>query len=446
MVGDARRRVLVVFETQWDRKQLEACRGAWEDRAEIRTAEPRDADCPWDFDILGFIDRAAARELGRIDAVLSSSDYPGATTAAAIATRLGLPGSRPERVIAASHKYYSRIAQRRAVPEAVPRFALVDPEQPQAELPIPFPCFVKPVRGSFSVLARRIESPAALAAFLAAPALKEFTGEYLHLFGRLVRGLTSLELDGRYFIAEELLGGHAVTVEGFACDGEVEILGIVDSGLDPRTRSFVRFDYPSALPEAVQVRMAEVARRTIRELELERTLWNVEMTWDPETDRVAIIEVNPRICGQFGDLYQKVDGANSYEVALALALGERPRPRHREGRFAAAASFPLRVFEPSRVLAAPSAAEIAAAEAAFPGALVWSECAVGEELADFEQGEDGASHRYAVVNLGGASREDLDARLAALRARLGYRIRPRAAARPAPGGAGTLGGDPEKPT
>jgi biotin carboxylase len=424
MVGDARRRVLVVFETHWDRKQLGACRAAWEGRTEIRYAEPSDEGCAWDFDVLGFIERAATGGLGRVDAVLSSSDYPGAIVAAAVATRLGLPGPRPERVIAASHKYTSRIAQRRAAPEAVPRFALVDPAQPQAQLPLPFPCFVKPVKGSFSVLARRIEGAEQLAAFLASSALREFTGEYMHLFGRLVRGLTTLAHDGRYFIAEELLHGHPATVEGFCCDGESEVLGIVDSGVDPATRSFVRFDYPSALPGPVQARMAEVARRVVGELGLERTLWNVEMLWDAAADRISIIEVNPRICGQFADLYQKVDGASGYEVALSLALGERPRPRRGEGRFAAAASFPLRVFEECRVVAAPDPAQIGAAEAAVPGALVWSECEVGEKLADFEHDEDGASHRYAIVNLGGASRADLDRRLAALRARLGWRMGP----------------------
>jgi biotin carboxylase len=418
MVGDARRRVLVVFETHWDRKQLEACRGGWEARAEIAYAPPGDADCAWDFDVIALIERAARAGLGRIDAVLSSSDYPGAIIAAAIATRLGLPGPRPERVIAASHKYYSRIAQRRAAPEAVPRFALVDPRHPEAELPIGFPCFVKPVKGSFSVLARRVESAGGLAEFLRAPALREFTGEYMYLFGRLVRSLTTLGHDGSWFIAEELLHGRPATVEGYSCSGEAQVLGIVDSGLDPATRSFVRFDYPSQLPGPVQARMAGIACRVARELGLERTLWNVEMTWDEATDRVAIIEVNPRLCGQFADLYQKVDGTSGYEVALALALGERPRSRRREGVFAAAASFPLRVFEECRVLAAPGPAEIAAAERELPGALVWSECSVGEELAHFEQDEDGASHRYAIANLGGASRADLDARLAALRKRL----------------------------
>lgn len=424
MVGDARRRALVVFETQWDRKQLDACADAWSERVEVDYPPPSDVACAWDFDVLGMIERAASGAMGRIDAVFSSSDYPGATTAAAIATRRGLPGSRPERVIAASHKYASRVAQRRAAPEAVPRFALVDPARPEEPPAIAFPCFVKPVKGAFSVLARRVETPAELAAFLATPDVREFTTEYMHIFNGLVRALTTLEQDGRWFIAEELLTGRPVTIEGFVCDGEIGILGIVDSGLDAKTRSFVRFDYPSRLPERVQSRMRAVAARVVRELGLERTLWNIEMTWDPDSDHVAIIEVNPRLCGQFADLYQKVDGTSGYEVALDLALGQRPRLRRGEGRHAAAASFPLRIFEPCRVRDAPDARAIAVAEAAEPGALVWSECAPGDALADFTSGEDGASHRYAVVNLGGASRDDLDARLAAIVARLGFRMEP----------------------
>jgi len=424
MVGDARRRVLVLLETHWDRKQLEACRASWEGSLELAFPPPDDVSCPFDFDALGFIERAVSGGLGRIDAVLSSSDYPGASLAAAVATRLGLPGSRPECVIGASHKYYSRLAQRRAAPEAVPPFALVDPRQPEAEPPLPLPCFIKPVKGAFSVLARRIDDRAALRAFLSSPAVREFTGEYMAVFNQLVAGLTSFEVDGHFFLAEGLLAGDLVTVEGFACDGRVEILGVVDSGLDPRTRSFTRFDYPSALSAAQQEHLADVARRVVRELGLERSVFNIEMTWDAARGQASIVEVNPRLCGQFADLYQKVDGTSGYEVALALASGDTPRLRRGSGPYAAAASFPLRVFEPVRVRQAPDPERLARAEALFPGTLVWSECAAGDDLADFDVDEDGASHRYAVVNLGGAGRAELDARLAAVRAELGYALEP----------------------
>jgi ATP-grasp domain len=424
MVGEARDRVLVVLATHWDARQLDACRDAWGEAVEPCFPEPDDVTCPSDFDVLGFIDRAVAGELGRIDGVMSSSDYPGATVAAAIATRLGLPGPRPECVIGASHKYYSRLAQRRAAPEAVPRFALVDPASPGAPAPLPFPFFVKPVKGAFSVLARRVDDAETLARLLASPAVREFTGDYMRIFNRLVAALTPFEVDGRWFLAEELVSGRLVTVEGFVCEGETELLGIVDSGLHAGTGSFERFDYPSSLPADVQARMADVARRVVRELGLDRSPFNIEMVWRQDTDRIAIIEVNPRLCGQFADLYQKVDGTHGYAVALDLCRGRRPRVVRGAGPYAAAASFPLRVYAPARVCSAPDAAGIARVEALFPGTLVWSECAAGDELADFEVDEDGASHRYAVVNLGAASREDLDARLATVRERLGYELAP----------------------
>jgi len=422
MVGEGgRRRVLFVFETDWDRKQLDACREVWADAIEVAFPEPDDMSCPSDLDVIGFIEAAARGELGHLDGVTSSSDYPGATVAAAIATRLGLPGPRPERVLGASHKYYSRLVQREAVPEAVPRFALVDPRRPDAPPPLPTPFFVKPVKGAFSVLARRITEAGELRALLGSPAVAEFTRDYLAIFNRLVARFTSFEFDGSWFLAEELLRGQLVTVEGLVCDGEVTILGVVDSVLHPNG-SFARFDYPSSLPESVLARLGDVSARAVRALALERCLFNLEMMYDRETGHVSIVEVNPRICGQFADLYQKVDGTNSYELALALATGARPRPRRREGCCALASSHPLRVFAPTTVLAAPGPEDVAAAEQLFPGTLVWSECAVGEELADFDVDEDGGSHRYAVVNLGGASREEIGERLERVERRLGYRM------------------------
>ena len=252
-------RLLCLFETGWDGKQLAMCRDSWEGRVEIAFPEPDDVACPADFDALGFIERAVAGELGRIDGVFSASDYPGAIVAAAIATRLSLPGSRPEQVLRASHKYYSRRTQREVVPEAVPRFALLRPGG-RARVPFPFPVFVKPVKGSYSVLARRIANQVELDDLLSSPAVREFTNDYLAIFNRLVAAFTRFEYDGRWLLVEELLRGRLVTVEGFVCDGEVSTLGVVDSQLHPQG-SFARFDYPSSLPAPVQARMQAIAER-----------------------------------------------------------------------------------------------------------------------------------------------------------------------------------------
>ncbi len=202
------------------------------------------------------------------------------------------------------------------------------------------------------------------------------------------------------------------------------ILGIVDSVLHPLTQSFLRFDYPSRLPAGVQERMADVTRRAVLHLGLSPSLFNVEMAWDAATDRLRIVEINPRLCGQFADLYEKVDGTNSYEVALAVAAGERPAVRRRAGAHALAASVPLRVFEPVRVGRAPSGEDVAAAEALHPDTLVWNEVAAGDEFADFLRLEDGKSHRYGVINLGAPDADALAARSTEVLRRLGYRFEP----------------------
>jgi hypothetical protein len=416
------KRVLVLCPTAWDRKQLEACRAAWSERVEVELWGPTDEERAWDFDVLGFIDQTVERFGGRIEGVMSTSDYPGATAAAAVATRLGLCGSLPEVVIRSSHKYYSRVAQREAAPEATPRFALVDPLKPEAA--IGFPTFVKPVKGAFSIMAGRVDSQEELESFVSRPAAREFIGNYMHAFNQLADRLAHLEVNGSWFLAEELLHGCQVTVDGFAAAGEVVVLGIVDSDMHPTTRSFERFDYPSALDPSLRERMGDLVRRVIARLGLDDSLFNVELAYEEKTDRVSIIEVNPRMSGQFADLYAKVDGFSLYEVALALAVGERPRVLRRAGADRAASSFPLRIYEPVRVERAPGEAEIMEVESRFPGTLVWPECQTGGELSDFERFEDGKSARYAVVNVGAESRDAVIRRCAEVRAALDFRFAP----------------------
>lgn len=418
------KRVLIVFATGWDSRQLEACRPAWEERFELVWGEPTDAECPWDLDVAAWVERTARQWRGRVDGVLSSSDYPGATLAAALARALDLPGPDPSAMIRSSHKYVSRQIQREATPEAVPLFDLIEPAQPEREPATGFPCFIKPVKGAFSLLARRIERAEDLREFLARPAVREFLAEWMPIFNQCVRRYTDLEVDGSCFIAEGLLQGRQVTVEGFSAGGEVEILGVVDSVMYPGTSSFARFDYPSSFDEGLRERMRELARQTVRALGLDCAMFNVEMVYDAELDRVAILEVNPRLCGQFADLYELVHGVNGYVAALELATGGRPHLVHGSGPFDASASFPQRIFEPVRVVSVPDEEGIQAVEAAFPGTHVWSECTVGQELKDFETLEDGASVRYAVINTGARSHPALLERIEAIREALDFRFEP----------------------
>ena len=419
-----KKRVLLLFPTLWDARQLASCEPSWRDRFEIVFGEPSLEDCPEDLDVLGYIDAMAARYEGRIDGVLSSSDYPGATVASAIGAALNLPSPAPDRVLMTAHKYYSRVIQRKVVPAATPDFWLIDTRQLDDLPDLPYPVFVKPVKGSFSVHSRKVHSAADLRALLDRPAIRHYTHEYLAIFNDMVTKRLGLDIDGHFFVAESFMHGVQATIEGFVVDGEVSVYGIVDSVFHKDTGSFARFDYPSGLRDEIQSGMVRLAEELIPATGLDRSLFNIEVIYDAATDDVRVVEINPRLCGQFADLYAKVDGQNSYVYALELVTGGRPTTMHGRGSCSAASSFPRRVYRPVRVAAAPSAERVRELELHHQGALIWLECEQGTRLEDFSTWEDGQSVRYAVINLGAASRRELKKALAGLEAELAIDLVP----------------------
>jgi len=412
-------RVLLLFPTLWDAKQLETCRDSLE-AVDLVLGEPTDDACPWNLDLAGYLD-GLTREFSEVSGVASTSDYPGAAVAAMVAQRLGLRGPTLSTVLTAGHKYLSRVSQSVSVPEAVPAFHLVDPKA-LAPLPLPFPCFLKPVKGSFSIMTRRLKSQDDLSRFMHRPAVGEFLEYYVHLFDTLLGFCPEIETGARYFLAEEFLPGTQVTVEGYAVGIEVRILGVVDSVLDPGTGSFRRFDYPSRLSPGLIARLEEIAARAVRYLGWQDGFFNVEMMIDPTETRLSILEVNPRLCGQFADLHFHVDGVSTYRTLLDLALG-RPVKERGSPNYGAASSFPLRVFEPTRALDLPGPDRIRDIEARFPGSLIWIEGQAGDVLEDFDF-EDGHSARYGVVNVAGEDHREVLAKFKQIEAALGCRFTP----------------------
>jgi biotin carboxylase len=367
----------------------------------------------------------AERVLAELDgaeiaAVVSTDDYPGSALAAVLAKALHLPGPEPGVNLICQHKYLSRLAQLRIVPEAVPPFWPIDVDG-QAALPegLRLPAFVKPVKSFFSIGAQRIDSLAELAVLKRRWA--ELDDFFLPLERLLMRyagaGIGTVRL-----ITEGLLSGAQVTVEGYVHNGEVSILGVVDSIMFPGTLAFSRFEYPSALPEGVQARMADIARRLMDGLGFDHGLFNIEMMYDASADRIFVIEINPRMSSQFADLYEKVDGTNAYEILLDLGAGVAPKPKHRQGRHAFAASCVLRTFDDRFVAGLPSEAELAELTLLEPDVRVEIHATAGRKLSDELQ--DGASYRYGIVNLGGRDRADVLARFASCRERLGIALVP----------------------
>ena len=120
------------------------------------------------FDVERFAAWQAARGRRRGGrAVLSHHEQFGALAAALVAERLGLPGAKPESILAAQHKLHARRVLAQVAPDANLRCTVLE-EGDDASAPgdLDYPVFVKPVKGAFSVLARRVEESGQLRAHM----------------------------------------------------------------------------------------------------------------------------------------------------------------------------------------------------------------------------------------------------------------------------------------
>ncbi len=338
-----------------------------------------------------------------IDGITSSTDYPGSMLASILSHHLGHVGVNPFASLQCHHKYYSRDAQRTVVPEATPNFWLLEPHD--VPLDVTYPVFVKPVKSNFSINTQTATNEKELAnARLTCRFPELFTAPLTYFMSQFM----PYAVDAQALLAEELLTGTQVTVEGYAYHSHAHIIGIVDSIMYPGSISFMRFEYPSALPKNVQDRMKTIARTFIDAIDFGTGLFNIEMIYHEKKDTIHIIEVNPRVSNQFADLYERIDGINTYTLLLQLAAGINPTIIRQKGSFNTTASFVLRFFKNKLVKKVPTIAMIEKIQTLFPDVRIEIFAREGKKLSDEMQ--DGKSYRYAIINLGATDKLDLQHR------------------------------------
>jgi biotin carboxylase len=386
--------ILVVCPQERDVRAIRAAR--LDERFRIHYAGA-DLDATDDFDPVQFIEECDGLPA---DAVVGTKDR-SSLLAALVAERRGLPGPTPRALIACQFKPTARALQRATVPFATPRFALLDGRPPFGP-----PFFVKPVVGRLSQRARRIDDPLEIDHL-------EDVDAYMTGYARIA-ALAGLHPDAvRGFLAEELLVGDEVTLEGFVFQGEVTTIGITDSVKYESTNSFERFEYPSALPAERQDELAEIASRVLPALGFDGGFFNVEF-FVPRDGPARIVEVNSRLASQFWPLVQAVKGRSTYEAMFRLACGEDPAWVDTAPR-GVALSYCLRVFEDAFVESVPLPED-------------GLELLVRPGLYLSEQGtNDTRSYRLCIFDAWGETREEAVARARARAASLSFGLLPVAA-------------------
>jgi biotin carboxylase len=372
------RTVLVACPQKRDAAAVRAA--GLEARYDVRFEGP-DLDSLATFDAPSLVDRLVA--VGA-DGVVATKDR-AALLAALVAERAGLVGPAPAALARAQHKLTSRELQREVAPEATPRAVALVPGEPP---PLPVPFFAKPVVGRLSQGARRVDDAAELAGL-------DETNGYAAGWEQLAR-LAGFDRAASGFMAEELVSGREVTLEGYVHEGRTTVVGVTDSVKYPGTNSFERFEYPSSLPAELQAELGEIAAGIVEVHGFDGGFFNVEFAI-PESGRPWILELNGRMASQFAPLVQALHGRSTYDALFALACGDDPgwKAGMPEG---VAVSYVLRVFEDAFVHSVPESED---------GVEVLVRA--GSRLS--EQGyNDAFSYRLAIVVGAGETREEAVAR------------------------------------
>ncbi len=331
--------------------------------------------------------------------------------------KLGFPHNNLALELTLQHKFYSRELQQKIIPEHVPAYSLW-----RGPGTMKLPYFLKPIRGSASILASAISNESDLSRYEDISISKKiFLKSLLRQFNLLCQKNAGLSIVESPLIAEELITGAQLTVEGFVQRGENHIVGIVDSVMYPGSRlSFKQFDYPSKLPLEVQERLRQITEKFIRGIDYKHGFYNIEYFYVPETNEIKLIEINPRMAFQFTDLYEKVDGTNTFDTFLQLVTGQKATFKHREGKYRVATSFVRRTFEDGLVQEIPSRNDVELIGKEF-NARVLMQANVGQWLsADYFQ--DVQSFRLMTVNLGGETQAQLNYKNLIIEDRLRFEI------------------------
>jgi hypothetical protein len=356
--------------------------------------------------------------------VASQHEQFGALAAALTAEALGLPGTRPEAICAAQHKLHARRVLDRVAPEANLRYQPLPAAYGQ-DIPegLPLPAFVKPVKAAFSVLARAVRDRADLQAHTRFGRRELWVIRHLvEPFERVVHERLPEAGTAHAMMLEEALppGVPQYNLDGWVFDGRAHALGVVDAIMYPGTQAFMRWEHPSRAPAAVQARALDVAGRFLAAIGFTHGLFNMEFFHDPATDRLTVIEFNPRMASQFSDLYLRVQGVDPHAMALALAVGQDPSalPR-RAPRAGAAASLVYRTFPGEPAPPMPTRWQLARLQRAFPDALCFSFARRAGERARDDKWL--GNWRHGIVHLQGRDEADLRERALQASALLGWR-------------------------
>jgi len=346
---------------------------------------------------------------GSIDAIVGYTDFPVSTIVPVLCERFHVPGPTLESVIKSEHKYWSRLEQKKVIPEHIPAFVKFNPFDDNAleQIPFDYPFWVKPVRSTGSQLGFRINNKKDFNR--AIKTLRENIGLFKpfdQLLDMIHLPPEVTDVNSSHCVAEQIISGRQCTLEGYVFNGKVHTYGIIDSIREPNRTTFARYQYPSQLPKSVRDEMSVISEKVMHQIGFDNSPFNLEFFWNQKKDKIWFLEINTRIPQSHSDLFQKVDGVSNHQIMIDVALGRDPWFPKRQGKFSVAGKFFLREYQDKLITGIPKKEDLDVLAHKIPGTLVDIQGKAGMKLSDIPE-QDSYSYATAFVYLGASDQKEL---------------------------------------
>ncbi|MFW5714127.1 MAG: ATP-grasp domain-containing protein [Brevefilum sp.] len=278
-----------------------------------------------------------------------------------------------------------------------------------------YPGFMKPAAGSLSNAAYQVDNPTdALEKYTRAASLSRTDVLWREAIFQPVVQAGDPALSS--FMLQPFQDFPQYTVDGYVFDGQVHWVGITESVFDQAGHSFERFDFPANLAKNTTDELHQVIERVINRINYDMGFFNVEFFVNDE-GHIILIEFNTRLAFQFIPLYAARYRNNIFIESCRLTLGEAPQlePITAEQM---ASSCVLRLYHDAKVFKTPTRTEC---QSVIEEGLADSVRVIpqaGKRLSDYKQ--DQYSFRYAIINIRGKDRVEIDKKLAEVKNRLTF--------------------------
>lgn len=360
--------------------------------------------------LLAGLDQRIQNSDHSIDAIVSFYDFPISLMHSLICKRLDFPSASIESLLKCEHKYWSRLLQKEVIPESVPDFQLVDPfdEKSIDNIELSYPFWIKPVKSVASYLGFKVEDKHTLNKALKTirSRIDKIAGPFDFFLQNSDIPRSIADIGGNHCLVESYINGKLCTVEGYVFNGQIEIYGLVSSVKDPSGKSFRYYLYPADVPQSAQEKIKYKAKQVITHIGLEHSAFNVEFFYNEDQDNIYLLEINPRVPQQHAYLYDKVDGALNIDVAIKLALNQKPEMPKRQGIAKYACEYFLRTNDDGLVKQIPSQTTLRQLEKEKPGSLISLHAKKGIFLSDLYE-QDSYSFNLADIYTCGDSKQQL---------------------------------------